>query len=75
MAIVIDKNSIIMLVRLYIVHSKYSIAFQNSTAIVIIVLKTIQFKLSNLLLLANIGNLLVMLIILGRFFIINADNV
>ena len=59
--IVIDKNNVIILVRSYIVYFKYSIASQNFTTIIIVVLKTIQFKILNLLLSANISSLLVML--------------
>ena len=59
--IVIDKNNVIILVRSYIVYFKYSIASQNFTTIIIVVLKTIQFKILNLLLSANMSSLLVML--------------
>jgi len=59
--IVINKNNVIILVQSYIVHSKYSIASQNFTIIIIMVLKTIQFKILNLSLSANMSSLLVML--------------
>jgi len=43
-----SKNDVIILVKLHIVLFRYSIASQTSATIVTIILKAIQFKLSNL---------------------------